>query len=57
MAVGGKPVGRACAQLSAGQEIEALHNGRILHRRRVTDHVPDRVLDPCIGRRIRLDLA
>lgn len=31
---------RTCAELAAGDEIEAWHNGRLFHRGRVTQTVP-----------------
>lgn len=61
MTVGEEPVVRACAELSAGEEIEAWHNGRIFHRGRVTDLVPDLglfwIMDTRTGGRKLLDMA
>lgn len=60
MAAGGKPSVRTCAELSAGQEIEAWHKGRLFHRGRVTETIPSTglfwIVDSRTGARKLLDV-
>jgi hypothetical protein len=51
---------RSCAELAAGDEIEAWHNGRLFHRGRVTQTIPQMglfwILDARTGTRKLLDV-
>lgn len=51
---------RTCAELAAGDEIEAWHNGKLFHRGRVTQTIPLMelfwILDARTGARKLLDL-
>jgi hypothetical protein len=61
MTVREESIVRASADLSAGEEIEAWHDGRIFHRGKVTDLAPDRglfwIMDTLTGGRKLLDMA
>ncbi|KRE54852.1 hypothetical protein ASG92_24390 [Arthrobacter sp. Soil736] len=61
MTAGEQPIVREWAQLSAGEEIEAWHNGRIFHRGSVIGMVPDLglfwIMDARTGGRKLLDMA
>jgi hypothetical protein len=64
MAAGGKSSGKssvkACSELSAGEEIEAWHKGRLFHRGRVTETIPSTglfwIVDSRTGARKLLDV-
>ena len=60
MDAGGKSNVRTCSELSAGEEIEAWHKGRLFHRGRVTETIPSTdlfwIVDSRTGARKLLDL-
>jgi hypothetical protein len=57
---GGKSNVRTCSELSAGEEIEAWHKGRLFHRGRVTATIPSTdlfwIVDSRTGARKLLDV-
>jgi len=57
---GGKSNVRTCSELSAGEEIEAWHKGRLFHRGRVTETIPSTelfwIVDSRTGSRKLLDV-
>jgi hypothetical protein len=57
---GGKSNVRTCSELSAGEEIEAWHKGRLFHRGRVTETIPSTdlfwIVDSRTGARKLLDV-
>lgn len=60
MDAGGKSNVRTCSELSAGEEIEAWHKGRLFHRGRVTETIPSMdlfwIVDSRTGARKLLDV-
>lgn len=60
MDAGGKSNVRTCSELSAGEEIEAWHKGRLFHRGRVTETIPSTelfwIVDSRTGSRKLLDV-
>ena len=60
MDAGGKSNVRTCSELSAGEEIEAWHKGRLFHRGRVTETIPSTelfwIVDSRTGARKLLDV-
>lgn len=60
MDTGGTSIVRTCAELSAGEEIEAWHKGRLFHRGRVTETIPSTdlfwIVDSRTGARKLLDV-
>lgn len=60
MTEAGKLIVRACVELSQGDEIEAWHDGRLVHRGKVTETVPTLalfwILDARTGTRKLLDM-
>lgn len=60
MDIGGNAKVRKCSELSAGEEIEAWHKGRLFHRGRVAETIPSTdlfwIVDSRTGARKLLDV-
>ncbi|MFF1382081.1 hypothetical protein ACFVWT_00805 [Arthrobacter sp. NPDC058288] len=60
MDTGGNTIVRTCSELSAGEEIEAWHKGRLFHRGHVAETIPSTdlfwIVDSRTGARKLLDV-